>query len=142
MLYNLKNGGECIVENNNSNIIQNEENGSINFANDVLATIAGIACTEVEGIAGMSGGIIGGIGELLGRKNLTKGVKVELVDGKVKIDLFVVVEYGVEIHKVCMNVQNNVKKAFDMMTGMDIDQINVNVQGVKIDAQAADGEDK
>lgn len=122
---------------NNYNMKQ-EKNGSITFANDVIATIAGLAATEIEGIAGMSGGIIGGIAEMLGRKNLTKGVKVEIAQDKVKIDLFVVVDYGVEIHKVCAAVQKDVRKAIETMTGLGISEINVNVQGVRIEKPSED----
>ncbi|MEZ4357626.1 MAG: Asp23/Gls24 family envelope stress response protein [Eubacteriales bacterium] len=126
---------------NNYNLKQ-EKNGSITFANDVVATIAGLAATEIDGIAAMSGGIIGGIAEMLGRKNLTKGVKVEITQDKVKVDLFVVVDYGVEIHKVCAAVQKSVKKAIETMTGLEVSEINVNVQGVRIEKPSEDVEEK
>ena len=123
------------MSDNQDNVLQ-EKNGSINFANDVIATIAGLAATEIEGIAGMSGGLMGGIAEMLGRKNLTKGVKVEVEEGAVKVDLYVIVDYGIEIHKVCERVQENVKKALETMTGLNIEQINVNVQGVRMEKPA------
>jgi len=110
-----------------------EKNGTVSFADDVIATIAGLAATEVEGVAGMSGGIMGGIAELLGKKNLTKGVKVEVGQEETTIELSIVVDYGVEIHKVCENIQKNVKKALETMTGLRVVAVNVNVQGVRME---------
>jgi uncharacterized alkaline shock family protein YloU len=110
-----------------------EKNGTISFADDVIATIAGLAATEVEGIAGMSGGIMGGIAEILGKKNLTKGVKVEVGQEETSIEVSVIVDYGVEIHKVCENVQKNVKKALETMTGLRVLAVNINVQGVRVE---------
>lgn len=116
-----------------SNFNKEEKNGTISFADDVIATIAGLAATEVEGVAGMSGGIMGGIAELLGKKNLTKGVKVEVGQEETSIELSIVVEYGVEIHKVCETIQKNVKKALETMTGLRVLSVNINVQGVRVE---------
>lgn len=109
-----------------------EQNGSISFANDVVATIAGLATVEIEGVAGMSGGFSGGLAELLGRKNLTKGVKVEVGKEECAVDLYIVVEYGVEIPLMCEKIQTNVKKAVETMTGLRIVEINIHIQGVRI----------
>jgi len=109
-----------------------EQNGSISFANDVVATIAGLATIEIEGVAGMSGGLSGGLAELLGLKNLTKGVKVEVGREECAIDLYVVVNYGVEIPTMCEKIQTNVKKAVETMTGLRAVEINVHIQGVRI----------
>ncbi len=125
-----------------NNFNKEEKNGTISFADDVIATIAGLAATEIEGIAGMSGGIMGGIAELLGKRNLTKGVKVEVNQEETSVELSVVVEYGVEIHKVCENVQRNVKKALETMTGLRVLSINVNVQGVRIEKTLEAEEEK
>jgi len=95
-----------------------EQNGSVSFANDVVATIAGLATVEIKGVAGMSGGFSGGLAELLGRKNLTKGVKVEVGKEECAIDLFVVVEYGSDIPAMCKKIQSAVKKAVETMTGL------------------------
>ncbi len=78
----------------------------------------------------MSGGIAGGIAEMLGRKNLSKGVKVEVGEEQAAIDLFVVVEYGVRIPDVAWKIQENVKRAIEGMTGLDVVEVNVHVQGV------------
>ena len=113
----------------------NTNNGTVTYANDVIATIAGVAATEVSGVAGMSGGISSGITEMLGKKNLTKGVKVEVGTQEAAIDLNIVVEYGSELHKVAEAVQENVKKAVETMTGLQVVEVNVNILGVKVKAE-------
>ena len=112
------------------------ENGTISYSNDVIATISGLATTEVEGVVGLSGGIAGGIAELLGRKNLTKGVKVELGNEEAAIDISIVVEYGVIIPDVTAKIQQEVKKAIETMTGLSVVEVNINVQGVSFTAVA------
>ncbi|KUK36463.1 MAG: Alkaline shock protein 23 [Thermacetogenium phaeum] len=104
--------------------------GSIRIANEVVAVIAGLAATEVEGIAGMSGGIVGGIAERLGRRNLSRGVKVEVGEREAAVDLFVIVDFGVRIPDVAVRVQENVKQAIESMTGLTVVEVNVHVQGV------------
>ncbi|BCV21784.1 Asp23/Gls24 family envelope stress response protein [Moorella sp. Hama-1] len=104
--------------------------GTIKIANEVVAIIAGLAATEIEGVAGMSGGIAGGITELLGRKNLAKGVKVEVGEKEAAVDLFIVVNFGVRIPDVAIKIQENVKKAIEGMTGLQVVEVNVHVQGV------------
>lgn len=121
------------MEENQVNYIdQNSKNGSVSYANDVIAIIAGIATVEIEGVAGMSGGITSGIAEMLGRKNLTKGVTVELGKEETAIDLNIIVEYGSIIHEVTQKVQENVKKAVETMTGLRVVEVNVAVQGVNV----------
>ena len=115
-----------------------EQNGSISFANDVVATIAGLAAIEVEGVAGMSGGFSGGLAELLGRKNLTKGVKVEIGKEECAIDLFIVVDYGVEIPLISEKIQANVKKAVETMTGLRTVETNIHIQGVRVVKETTD----
>ncbi len=115
--------------------INNEENleyGSVKIANEVVSIIAGLAATEVDGVAGMSGGITGGITEMLGMKNLSKGVKVEVGEKETAIDIFIIVEYGSKISKVATLVQENVKETVETMTGLKVIEVNVNVQGVNI----------
>lgn len=109
-----------------------EQSGKIVYANDVIATIAGLATMEIAGVAGMSGGVTSGIAELLGMKNLTKGVKVEVGNEEAAIDLFIVVEYGTRLVEVARNVQQNVKRAIETMTGLRVVEVNVNIQGVNI----------
>lgn len=91
--------------------------GSIRIADEVVSIVAGLAATEVPGVAGMSGGIVGGIAEMLGRKNLSKGVKVEVGEKEAAVDLYIIVEYGVRIPEVALRIQEAVKRAIESMTG-------------------------
>jgi len=106
--------------------------GTVKIANDVVSVIAGLAATEVDGVAGMSGGITRDITEMFGMKNLSKGVKVEVGEKEAAIDLFIIVEYGMKISDVARNVQENVKNKVETMTGLRVVEVNVNVQGVNI----------
>ncbi len=110
--------------------------GSVTFAADVIATIAGLAATEVEGVAGMTGNVMNGISEILGRKNLTKGVKVEVGKEEAAIDLYMLFNYGVSLINACKSVQENVKKAIEMMTGLRVVEVNVHVMGVQFEKEA------
>lgn len=118
------------MEKNQLEKVNANEAGSVRIADDVVAIIAGLAATEVEGVAGMSGGIAGGIAEMLGRKNLSKGVKVEVGETETAVDIFLIVEFGARIPDVALKVQENVKKAVETMTGLRAVEINVHVQGV------------
>lgn len=112
-------------------IINNEkEYGSIKISNDVVSIIAGVASTQVEGVAGMSGGITGGITDMLGMKNLSKGVKVELGEREAAIDVFIIVEYGSNITEIGKKVQESVKNSIETMTGLQATEVNVHIQGV------------
>ena len=113
------------------NAVENTENG-IKIADDVVAVIAGIAVSEVKGVSGMSGGFAGGITEVFsGKKNLAKGIKVEMDDKDTKIDVNIIVEYGTRIPDVAFEIQNRVKKSVETMTGLRVVAVNVHVQGVK-----------
>ncbi len=109
---------------------QETEHGVIRIADEVVAIIAGLAATEIPGVAGMSGGLAGGIAEILGRKNLSKGVKVEVGEKETAVDMFIIVEYGVRIPEVANKIQDNVKRAIEGMTGLSVVEVNINVQGV------------
>jgi uncharacterized alkaline shock family protein YloU len=104
--------------------------GTVRIADEVVAVIAGLAATEIEGVAGMSGGVAGGIAEMLGRRNLSKGVKVEVGEHETAIDLFLIVDFGARIPDVALRVQENVKQAIESMTGLSLVGINVHIQGV------------
>lgn len=121
------------------NMINDEkEYGSIKISNDVIAIIAGIAATEIEGVAGKSMGITGGITEMLGMRNLTKGVKVEIQNRVAKIDISIIVEYGVDISTTGKKVQDNVKKSVETMTDLLVPEVNVNIQGVNMEKEKDD----
>ena len=104
--------------------------GSVRIGDEVVSMMAGIAALEIPGIAGMSGGLVGGIAELLGRKNLSKGVKVEVGEKETRVDLYIIIKYGERIPDVAIAVQENVKKQIESMTGLSVIEVNVHVQGV------------
>ena len=111
-------------------------NDGIKIANDVVAVIAGVAVSEVPGVASMSGGFAGGISEVLsGKKNLSKGIKVDTDEKEVKIDVNIIVEYGSRIPDVAFEIQNRVKKSVEKMTGLKVAEVNVHVQGVKTERE-------
>ena len=118
-----------------------ENNEGIKIANDVVAVIAGKAVSEVQGVAGMAGGFAGGISEVLsGKKNLSKGIKVEADEKEVKIDVNIIVEYGSRIPDVAFEIQNRVKKSVENMTGLKVAEVNVHVQGVKTERDSNEEE--
>ena len=115
------------------------ENEGIKISNDVVAVIAGVAVSEVNGVAGMAGGFAGGISEVFsGKKNLAKGIKVEVSENIAKIDVNIIVEYGSRIPDVAFEIQNRVKKAVESMTGLKVEEVNVHVQGVNTDTAKND----
>jgi uncharacterized alkaline shock family protein YloU len=111
--------------------IQTEE-GTVKIADEVVAIIAGLAAAEVKGVAGMSGGIVGGIAEFVGKKNLSKGVKVEVGEKEAAVDVYVIVDFGVRIPEVAHEIQRNIKKSIESMTGLAVVEINVHIQGVSL----------
>ena len=115
----------------NNHVVVNEL-GEIKVSEEVVGIIASTASADVDGVAGMSGGFAGGLVEMLGRKNLSKGVKVEVGEKEAAIDLFIVVEYGYRIPEVCWEVQEKVKKHVEDMTGLDVIEVNVHIQGVSV----------
>ena len=115
--------------------------GTIRIADEVVSIIAGLAATEIEGIAGMSGGLVGGIAEMLGRKNFSKGVKVEVGEREAAIDLYIIVKYGSRIPDVALAAQENIKQAIENMTGLSVVEVNVHVQGVNFPEEEEKVED-
>lgn len=104
----------------------------LRFSSEVIETIAGIAASEIDGIIGMSGGIVEGFAEKLGRKNLTKGVSVEVGEEEVAVDLKVIVEYGRNVPEIYQQVVEAVKNAIQHMTGLTVVEVNMYVEGVAI----------
>ena len=116
-------------------------NDGIKIANDVVAVIAGVAVSEVSGVAGMAGGFAGGISEVFsGKKNLSKGIKVDADEKEVKIDVNIIVEYGSRIPDVAFEIQNRVKKSVENMTGLKVAEVNVHVQGVRTEKEEKEEE--
>ena len=111
-----------------------QNGGTISYANEVIATIAGVAANEIEGIAGMC--VSGGFSEILGRnKNITRGVKVEVGSQEAAVDLYIIVEYGYPIQKVSAEVQENVRRALESLTGLHVVRVDVHVQGVSFEKE-------
>ena len=116
-----------------SDLITNDEYyGQLKISEDVIAIIAGLAAVEVNGVYSMSGGITGGIAEVLGIKNLSKGIRVETRDDKVYINIYIIAEFGARIPEDAWNIQETEKKAVERMTGMKVAEANIHVQSVNI----------
>ena len=104
---------------------------TIKISDDVVSIIAGKAVSEVEGVYSMAGGFAGGITEVLsGKKNFSKGIKVEVGEKETKIDVNIIVEYGTRIPDIAFEIQNRIKKTVENMTGLKVLEVNVHVQGV------------
>ena len=119
---------------NDEKIIEIQENidSGVEISDDVIAVIAGIAVSDVQGVAGMAKGFAGGLTEALsGKKNLAKGIKVDIANKEAKIDVNIIVEYGSRIPDVAFEIQSRVKKSVKEMTGLDVVSVNVHVQGVQ-----------
>lgn len=109
------------------------ENGNIKISDEVISTIATIAVSEVSGVHGMGGTLAGDIVEKFGKKTMTKGVKVTLESDEVVLDLNVVLKYGVRIPEIAWNIQENVKKSVESMTGLTVTKVNVRIVGIEVD---------
>ena len=111
--------------------VEGAENNNIQISDDVVAVIAGMAASEVPGVADMAGGFAGGISEVFsGKKNMSKGIKVDIMEKSTKIDVNIIVEYGARIPEVAFEIQKRVKKSVEGMTGLNVEEVNVHVQGV------------
>ena len=111
--------------------------GTVSFATDVVATIAGLAANEIEGVAGMTSAT-SSLADILTRKasrNYTKGVRVDINNNKVSVDVNIVVEYGSPVPDVARNIQENVKKAIETMSGLDVRNVDVHVQAVSFERE-------
>jgi len=117
--------GELVTDNS-------EFLGNLKVTDDVIAIIAGLAAVEVDGVYSMSGGLTGGIAEVLGIKNLSKGIKVETKVDVVYINIYIIAEFGARIPEVAWNIQEKVKKTVERMTGMRVMEANIHVQSVNI----------
>ncbi len=123
-------------ENLNINVSEAEnEVGNITISDEVISVIAGVATSEVKGVSSMSGTIAGGIAEILGKKNMGKGVKVVLDGDTATIDLHITVIYGAKVPEVAWEIQEKVKKAVETMTGLVVDKVNIYIEGVVIEKE-------
>lgn len=123
------------VEEHNSVVLKDEENvGVVQIADDVVAMIASLATTEVEGVSAMAGNITNELMSKVGVKKLTKGVRVDVLGSNVTVDLAVTMEYGYNIPATCQQVQSKVKAAIENMTGLNCTDVNIRIAGVKVKA--------
>ena len=104
--------------------------GEIQISDEVVATIAGLAATDVEGVASMAGNLTNELIGKLGIKNLSKGVKVLVTDRSVDVDLALHIKYNYSIVKVSKDVQERVKNAIESMTGLEVSMVNINIVNV------------
>ncbi len=105
-----------------------EKDDTVKISNDVIATIAGTVVSQVQGVYSTAGGI----SEFFGKKSATKGIKVDSTENDIKIDVNIIVEYGVRIPDVAFEIQNKVKKAVETMTGLNVANVNIHIQGINI----------
>ena len=117
----------------NSYVLQDDENlGTVKIADDVVAMIAALAATEVEGVAAMSGNMTNELLSRVGVKNMAKGTRVEVLQKRVKVDLAITIEYGFNIPATCQRVQTKVKNAVENMTGLEVNDVNIRIAGINV----------
>ena len=131
-----------VVDEINEEKEEAETVNNIKIAGDAVAMYVGIAVAEVSGVYGMSGTLAGITEAISGKKNYTKGVKVEINEKSVKIDVNIIVEYGARIPEVAFEIQTKVKKSVETMTGLKVSEVNVNVQGVHAITEKDDGKEE
>ena len=110
--------------------IKSDQSGEVKIADEVVAIIAGLATTEVEGVGSMAGNITNEIVSRLGMKNLSKGIMVEVMDDEVKVDVAINIDYGFSIPEVSAKVQNRIKSTIENMTGLNVAVVNVRIASV------------
>ncbi|WP_164668651.1 Asp23/Gls24 family envelope stress response protein [Virgibacillus doumboii] len=131
---------EKITEQPLLDVSDDESLGKVEIAPEVIEVMAGIAASEVEGLSSMRGNFATGVVERFGKKSHSKGVKVELTDNGILIDLFVVLNFGVSIPKVAQQLQDNIRQTIKNMTALEIAEINVHVVGIQMDGMEEENE--
>lgn len=120
---------------NRYKIHDNGSLGEVQIADEVVAIIAGLAATEVEGVGSMAGNITNELVGKLGMKNLSKGVKVDVLENVVCVNLNLNLEYGYSIPETCKKVQEKVKTAIENMTGLEVSDVNISIAGVALEEE-------
>ena len=115
--------------------IDDNSMGEVKIADDVVAVIAGLAASEVDGVASMAGGLTNEINSRLGMKNLSKGVKVDVLEGVVTVSIALILKYNYSVMEVSAQVQKKVKTAVENMTGLDVADVNIKVAGMEMEIQ-------
>lgn len=128
-LWNIKKGTGIMIKDRAKND-RATDLGVVRINNDAIITIASLAAMEIKGIHGMGGGPAKTIYEGLFKKRWKRGVKIEMRDGEVKLTVFIIVEYGVDIPKIADEVQEMVKRSVEKMTGLVLSEVDVVVEGV------------
>ena len=123
---------EKTLEQNTYVLQEDDDFGTVKIADDVVASIAGIAATEVEGVVSMAGNIGNELKSKMGVKNLAKGVKVEVIGKSVKADIALIVEYGYSIPAISQKGQEKVKSKIENMTGLTVTDVNIRIAGVNM----------
>ena len=136
---------EAVVEEEAEVTVEQETServGNIKISIDVVSTIAGVATMSCEGVHGMAGTLAGDIAERLGakKKNPNKGVKVDMNETNVSVDLYIIVKYGVRIPELAWEIQESVKNNIESMTGLNVDKVNIHIEGVSFDEKIPDEE--
>ena len=121
------------IDKKNLVLKEDESIGTVQIADDVVAMIASLAATEVDGVSAMAGNITNELISKLGMKNLSKGVKVLVTDQNVDVDLALNMEYGYSIMKVSEKVQERVKSAIENMTGLEVSMVNIRIANVSME---------
>ena len=120
---------------NNYNIHESINIGEVHISDEVVAIIAGLAATEIEGVQSMAGNITNELVSKLGMKNLSKGVKVTISDDSVEVSLALNIKYGYEIPAVSKKGQDKVKSAIETMTGLTVTAVNIKIVSLNIEAE-------
>jgi uncharacterized alkaline shock family protein YloU len=116
--------------------------GKVEIAPEVIEVIAGIAASEVEGVSQMRGNFATGVVERLGKKNHGKGVKVELSESGIKVDVYCLMKFGVSIPTVAGKIQDNIRQALLNMTALDAEAVNIHVVGIQFENQKQETEEE
>ena len=119
-------------ENQTGYTLENGNMGQVQIADEVVAIIAGLAATEVEGVASMAGNITNELVSKLGKKSLSKGIRVKVEDGIVNVNVALNIAYGYSVPKTCKKVQEKVKAAIENMTGLEVEKVDIQISNVNI----------
>ena len=118
------------MSDNKDYLVQDVEKGTVNISEEVVAAIAALAVSEVEGVYGLSSSFTADLAQMLGKKNMSKGVKLSIDENIVTVECFVVINYGVEIPAVAASIQESVMSAVESMTGLKVAAVNVDICGI------------
>ena len=124
---------EALANRSTHTVYEKDQVGEVQIADEVIAIIAGLAATEVKGVSSMAGNLTKDLVAKLGMKNLSRGVKVEVFDTSVSVDLALNLDYGYNIPAVCAQVQDKVKAAIENMTGFSVLDVNIKIAGVSLE---------